>query len=117
MSGWGGAREGAGAKPAGYVPPAEKLELDAARARHELVKLEEREFKLAIQRGQYLPREAQRQAGATLLAVLSQSLRSVPDTLERVCGLTPEQAALAQQMVDEALAEVANTLKAMVVDE
>ena len=36
--GWGGARKGAGAKPAGYVPPPERIEYEAERARNENAK-------------------------------------------------------------------------------
>ena len=91
--GWGGAREGAGRKPEGYEAPQARLDFEAERALYEKVKREEREFRLARERGEYLPRTMQRQATATALAVLTQSLRSIPDNLERVCNLTPEQAA------------------------
>lgn len=111
--GWGGAREGSGRKPADYEPPEARLDYERERAEHERVKREQREFKLAVERGEYLPREVQRQAAATALAVLTQSLRAVPDNLERVCGLTPEQAEKAQEMIDAALSEVAVAFKAM----
>jgi hypothetical protein len=112
----GGARAGAGRKPDGYVPPPkseDEANYDRERAEHERVKREEREFKLACAMGDYLPRAAQQQAAATALSVLTQSLRSVPDTLERVCALTPEQAELAQQSIDAALSEVAAAFRAM----
>lgn len=111
--GWGGYREGAGAKPPGYEPSAERVDFERERAEHEKVKREQRQFKLAVEMGEYLPREAQRQASATALAVLTQSLRSLPDTLERVCSLTPEQADLAQQAVDAALLELATAFRSM----
>jgi len=111
---WGGAREGAGRKPDDYEQPAERAEFEEQRARHEKIKADQREFKLAQERGEYLPRVTQQQAAATALAVLSQSLRSIPDNLERACGLTPEQAEVAQQQVDAALSEVAAAFKAMV---
>lgn len=112
--GWGGYREGSGAKPADYEPPEGRKDYERERADHERVKREQREFKLAQERGEYLPRVTQQQAAATALAVLSQSLRSIPDNLERACGLTPEQAEVAQQQVDAALSEVAAAFKAMV---
>lgn len=106
---WGGRREGSGNVPA----PEGRADFELERAAHEKVKREQREFKLACDRAEYLPRDAQRQAAATALAVLTQSMRSVPDNLERICSLTPEQAELAQQMIDAALSEVALAFKAM----
>jgi hypothetical protein len=120
---WGGKREGAGRRPADYVPPeynaddgdedGGKFTYEGERAKHERVKRQEREFKLAVAQGEYVPRAVNAQASATALAVLTQSLRSVPDTLERVCNLTPEQADLAQQSIDAALLEVAKAFQAM----
>lgn len=118
---WGGARAGAGRKPADYKPPeypvdpekpdGETLSFDRERAMHERVKREEREHKLAVARGEYLPRVVVQQASATALAVLTQSLRGIPDLLERSCNLTPGQAEAAQQTVDAALAEVAKAFE------
>jgi Protein of unknown function (DUF1441) len=115
--GWGGARPGSGPKPEGYEPPQEKVDLDRERAEHERVKRTEREFKLAILQKQYLPRAAQQQAAAIAVAVMTQSLRSVPDTLERAVGLTPAQAELAQQLIDAALHEVVAAFQAMTTNE
>lgn len=111
-NGWGGAREGAGRPKAGEEDPA-SADLKKEQGLHEKVKREQREFNFAVARGEYLPRVAQQQAAATALAVLTQSLRAIPDVLERVCNLTPEQADLAQKQVDTALAEVAAAFKAM----
>jgi hypothetical protein len=111
--GHGGFREGAGRKNADWVPPEGRADYEIERARHEKIKADQREHKLAIERGEYLPRETQRQAAATALAVLTQSLRSIPDNLERVCGLTPEQADLAAQQIDAALSEVAAAFRMM----
>jgi hypothetical protein len=112
----GGARAGAGrpradgTSPNAYDPgePSEdQANFDKERAAHERVKREQREFKLAIEMGQYLPRAEVQQASATALAVLAQSLRTIPDVLERSCNLTPEHAEIAQKSVDAALSEVA----------
>jgi hypothetical protein len=112
----GGARAGAGRPPKGYVPPeptTDQANFEKERAEHERVKREQREFKLATEKGEYLHREHVAQASATALSVLTQSLRSIPDNLERVCSLTPEQAELAQQAVDSALLEVSTAFRAM----
>jgi Protein of unknown function (DUF1441) len=115
----GGARPNSGPKPSGYVPPdltQDQANFERERAEHERVKREQREFKLATDKGEYLHRDHVAQASATALSVLTQSLRSIPDNLERVCSLTPEQAELAQQAVDSALSEVATAFRAMAGD-
>ena len=111
-NGWGGAREGAGNKPADYVPTEDKVELENQRARHEKIKADQREFKLAQERGEYVSRAAIRQASATMLAVLSQ-VRSIPDNCERQFALAPEVVELMQQTIDASLNEVATALRAM----
>lgn len=99
----GGARAGAGRKPAGYVPSEDKQDYEAARARNESAKADLNELELAVKRGEYVARSAVQQATATALSALSQTLRSVPDDLERTLGLDP---ALAQEVggrIDAAL--------------
>ena len=111
--GWGGARSGAGRKPDGYEPSPEKLDIDRERAEHERVKREQRQLALDIQRGEYLPRDSQRQAAATALSVLTQSLRSIPDNVERSLALSPEVVEAISIQIDAALSEVAAAFKAM----
>lgn len=111
-NGWGGAREGAGNKPLGYEHPEGRQDFEKERALHEKVKREQREFKLAQERGEYVSRAAIRQASATMLAVLSQ-VRSIPDNCERQFALAPEVVELMQQTIDASLNEVATALKAM----
>lgn len=111
--GHGGARENSGPKPPGYVKPTAVADFEAERAKHEKVKREQRELKLAIERGEYLPRAVQQQAAATALAVLTQSLRSISDNLERSHSLTPPQLEEIDKQVDAALSEVADAFKAM----
>lgn len=111
-NGHGGYRPGAGNKPADYVPSEAKVDLEVERAAHEKVKREQREFKLAQERGEYVSRAAIRQASATMLAVLAQ-IRSIPDNCERQFALPPETVELMQQTIDAALNEVAVALRAM----
>jgi hypothetical protein len=112
----GGARPGAGRKPAGYVEPPKPpavIDFERERAEHERVKREQREFKLACDKGEYIARAEVAQAATTAVSVLTQSLRTLPDTLERTCSLTPEQAARADEIVDAALTEVAAAFRLM----
>ena len=119
--GRGGARPGAG-RPRNDEFEAEDdpvsrgaaiAEFNEQKARHERLKADEREFNLEVSRGNYLPRDVQRQASATALAVLTQSLRSIPDNLEREFSLKPEVAEAIAVQIDSALAEIAGAFKAM----
>ena len=104
----GGARPGAGRKPADYVPSEDRLDYEAARARNESAKADLNELELAIKRGEYVPRAEVQAATATALSALSQTLRSVPDNLERTLGITPELAQEVGVQIDAALDDVAN---------
>lgn len=122
--GHGGKREGAGRPPGGTLGGdalnAERgqarADFEAERARHEKIKADEREFEFAIRRGEYLPRDAQRRAAATALAVLAQSVRSIPDNLERTLGLDPETVEQVAIQLDQALASVSEAFHAMTND-
>ena len=105
--GLGGARPGAGRKPADYVPSEDRLDYEAARARNESAKADLNELELAIKRGEYVPRAEVQEATATALSALSQTLRSVPDNLERTLGIAPELAQEVGAQIDAALDDVA----------
>lgn len=118
----GGRREGAGRKP-GY---SHKLaaELDTAndqtsatvafskaRARKETALADMHELDFKIKSGKYLPREAFRDACATLLSSVAQSLRALPDNLERKHNLTPVQAGEVEKTINSALADLSQDLE------
>lgn len=118
----GGRREGAGRKP-GYSPK-KAAELDTAggqtdstvafskaRARKEAALADMHELDFKIKSGQYLPRDAIRDACATMLSSVAQSLRSMPDNLERKFNLTPEQAGEIEKTVNAVLADLAADLQ------
>lgn len=109
----GGVRPGAGQPPAGYRPPEGRADFELERARHEKIKADQRELKLAIERNQYVSRDAVRQASATLLAIMTQALRSLPDGLERKYSLAPEVVESIGADIDGMLSEIAATLKAV----
>ena len=67
-------------------------------------------LELQIETGKYLPRDAYREATATVLATLAQSMRSIPDTLERKHGLPPEALKYIEDTIDEQLSSAAATL-------
>lgn len=111
--GRGGARPNSGPRGEGYQRSESEAEYDKEKARHERIKADQREFKLAIEMGEYLPRAATVQASATALAILTQSLRSIPDNLERTLALAPEVVEAIAVQIDAALAETAAAFKVM----
>lgn len=108
--GWGGARPGAGQKPAGYKKPDEVVEFEKERAAHERIKRQRAEFAHEVERGKYVAREAVKQASATLVATLVQGLRSLSDKLERD-GVDTKVCIKVDQAVTEALEEVGRGLQ------
>lgn len=111
VGGHGGRREGAGRKPADYEPPEDAKNYNAAKARNEAAKAGLNELELKIKSGEYLSRAAYREASATLLAELAQGLRSLPDTLERKFGLSPDALLHVERTIDEAMQAVADGLE------
>lgn len=113
LGGRGGARPGTGPKPKGYVKPPEAVAFDKARARKEAANAELAELELAKKTGAQVDRIAVRQASATALASLVQTLRSIPDNLERRLGVSPELAQAVGEMIDAALDTVADEFELM----
>ena len=111
----GGARPGAGRKPADYVPSDDRLDYEAARARNESAKADLNELDLAIKRGEYVPRAEVQAATATALSALSQTLRSVPANLERTLGLSPDIAQEVGRQIDAALDDMATRFEELTV--
>ena len=107
----GGARRGAGTKPAGYVKPDEAKDYDRARARNEDAKAGLNEIELKRAQGEYLSRTAFREACATLLSEVAQALRSIPDQLERKHALPPTAVQMVEQTIDNALSTLAGGLE------
>ena len=119
-NGWGGARERSGPRSeADRGPNGETItsQLDAVKLEHEKVKMAQREHALAVQQKRYLPRDAQRTAAQTALAVLTQSLRSIPDNCERKFSLPPAVVQSIQDEIDAALNNAAIAFRAMTNDE
>lgn len=89
------------------------IEYTDARAAHEYWKaqLAEQEFKKRS--GDLLDRAQVEQAAATVLATIAQTLRSIPDNVERVAGLTPEMAEEVERIVDSLCLSLHDKLKEM----
>lgn len=108
----GGARAGAGRKPADYVKPDEVVDYEKARARNEQAKAELNELELKIKSGQYVSRASVQQASATVLATLAQGMRSISDNLERR-GVPPEVCVKVEAIITEGMADIASDLELM----
>ncbi len=112
-NGHGGARPGAGRKPKDYVKPAAIEDFEEARARNESAKADLNELEFKIKSGEYVSRSAVIQATATAYATIAQTLRSLPDHLERRVALAPEVAEEVGRQIDEALGELAGVFERM----
>ena len=109
----GGARPGAGRKPAGYELSEDRADYEAERALHEKSKRERSELQYKIDSGQVVSRLAVQEASATAFAITAQSLRSLPVNLERKLGLSPAIAEQIEQTIDAVLTELSAALEAM----
>lgn len=107
----GGARPGAGRKPADYVKPPEAADFELARARNEAAKADLNELEFKVKSGEYISRTAVVQATATAYAAVAQTLRSIPDHLERRLALDPSVAEEVAKLIDESLNELADTFE------
>lgn len=108
----GGARPNSGPKPIGYVKSDDLKALDAAKARKEAALADQHELDYKIKSGEYVSRASVKQASATAMATLAQTLRSLPDNLERK-GVSPEICAVIDEAVIDTLAEAGKALRAI----
>lgn len=79
-------------------------------ARKETALADQAELNYKKDSEQYLPRAAFRDACAQLLATLAQSMRSIPDLLERRHALPPEALNTVGVVINDALADAADSL-------
>jgi len=112
-SGWGGARRNSGPKPEGSEAAETQANFDRERAEHERIKRIQREFELEIAQGKYLSRADVSQAAATVIALFTQTVRSIDDDLERNLGVSPEVADAVSKHLDAALSTLSVGLRAL----
>jgi hypothetical protein len=108
----GGARAGAGSKPTGFEKPVAVHDYDVARARKEAALADQHELAYKIKSGEYVARAAVRQASATTMANLAQTMRSVSDNLERR-GVPPAVCAQVDAAINAALSDASGDLEMM----
>lgn len=109
--GLGGKRPGSGRKSRDVERDADYANYGKARARKEAALAGQEEIELAKQAGEIVGREAVRDATAAAFATIAQSLRAIPDSLERMLGVQPEIAEKVGQMIDEAMSDLADELR------
>lgn len=117
-TGWGGARPGAGAPlkaqtPEDQAAAKDRHNLTRAKGRHETIKADLAELEYRERVGELVLRAAVQKASATMLATLAQSLRTIPDTLERKYALKPEVTAAITRDIDDALDAAADLFEMM----
>jgi phage terminase Nu1 subunit (DNA packaging protein) len=109
----GGVRPNSGRKK-GTKPEVDDYKLYAqSRAKKEEALAGREALKLEIETGKFVPRDDVRQASATAFAAISQTLRAIPDNLERRLGLQPEVAEEVSRLIDEAMGVLSEDLRIM----
>lgn len=95
-----------------FTVPANPSSLYAgAKARKEAALAAKAELDFRVKAGMYLPREAVKAALATAYQTVAQTLRSIPDNLERKLGVSPEIAEAVGLAIDESMGELAYALE------
>ena len=112
----GGARPGTGPKPEGYIKSSALQQLDEAKARKETALATKHEIDLKVAQGELVPRTAFRAAAASLMSAMAQSIRAIPETLERRHGLSTEQTMALEEGLDDALDAMRKKLAELVAD-
>jgi phage terminase Nu1 subunit (DNA packaging protein) len=88
-------------------------EYQAARTRREAALADIAEMDAAKKAGELVDRQAVRDATAAAFAATAQSLRSIPDALERKLAVAPEVVESVERMIDEILDSLARDLERM----
>jgi hypothetical protein len=120
----GGFRPGAGRKPGPQTRSPKNDDgkdpyrtLAIAKAKREFFKAQMAEVDYGIKAGELYERGEVLRVIRTAIAVFAEQMRSLPDKLERSVGLTPSQAELAEDEVNNQLAELQNRLAEVLRDE
>lgn len=109
----GGYREGAGRKSEAVEKETAGAHIlyAKARAKREAMQAQLAELDYKIRSGEYVARADVQQASATAFATIAQSLRSIPDNLERRLNVSPEIAEDVGLLIDDAMNSLADALE------
>lgn len=113
INGHGGRRKGAGGRTKEQLAEPNAVAYNEWKARSERAKALNGELELKIKSGEYVERAAVIQATATAYASVAQTLRSIPDHLERRLGISPELAEEIGRQIDESLSSLATEFELM----
>ncbi len=92
------------------VTAEDRGDYERARARKESALADKYELEVKIQSGEYVARSAVKQASATVLATIAQTLRSISDNLERR-GVPADVCVLVDATVSEVLSDASKDLE------
>lgn len=92
------------------------LRYDIAKTNEVSFKALAEELKFRVNSKRYVDREAMRQAQAWAWAELSQTFRSIPDTIERRLGCTPMMSQQIGDMLDDAMNDLSEKFEKMLRD-
>lgn len=111
----GGTRQGAGRKSAALEAANHDSNIlyNKAKAKKAAFDAQTAELEFNIKSGKYVLRADVQQAASTAFATISQSLRSIPDNLERRLGISPELSEEVGNQIDEAMNNLADELEKM----
>lgn len=111
----GGKRPGAGGKKG--VPRSETADTYTvyakARAEKETALARREELKFELESGSVVSRDDVRRATATAYSVITQTLRAIPDNIERRLGLAPEVIEEISRQIDDAMEVLSEDLAKM----
>lgn len=71
------------------------------------------EHQLQVKSGEYLPRSSVREGCSVAYAMVAQSVRSIPDLVERKTGADPDTCELIEQVIDNVCADLAERMEAL----
>lgn len=117
----GGRREGSGRKKkeviaavtAAIAVDGTYLDYATARAKKETSAARMAELDYKVKNAEYVSRVAVQQAVASAMSAISQTLRSIPDNLERIMGVSPAVAQEVGVQIDSAMDTLADELERM----
>lgn len=113
----GGSRPGSGRKSTAIEEGAADAHIlyAKARAKDMAFRAQQAELDFKISSGQFISRAEVRQSCAQAFSAIAQTIRSLPDNIERRLGISPELAEEIQILLDEALNALADDLERMTV--
>ena len=114
-TGHGGARARSGGKSKHVRDSTEEshIEYTASRAKKESFAAKMLEHNFNVESGKYVPRAEVQRAAAVAFATVTQTLRAIPDNLERRLGISPEVAQQIAFQIDEIMGDLSDDLEKM----